>query len=70
MSKKKDQKASLCRPRFTEEGGEHKLIREGSGSKSNCEGSTKGEQLERLQKMEIIPGTATIGMMEEFREFP
>ena len=66
----KDQKALLCRLCFTEEGGEQDLVRERSESKPDRTMGTKADHLLRLQKNDIIPGAATIGLMEEFREFP
>ena len=69
MTEKEDQITSLCRPRFTEQGEEQELVREKSGSKPDPI-EKKSEQLWQLQKNDIIPGTATVALMAEFREFP
>ena len=68
MTEKEDQSASLCRPRFTEKGEEQELEGEKSGSKPDP--ITKEDHLWKLQKNDIIPGTATVALMAEFREFP
>ena len=69
MKGKEDQSTLLCRPRFTEKGEERKLEKGKSGSKPDPK-NKKEEHLWQLQENEIIPGTATIALMVEFREFP
>ena len=59
----------LCRQRFTEKGEERELEEGKSGSKPDPK-NKKEEHLWQLQENEIIPGTATIALMVEFREFP
>ena len=69
MEGKEDQRALLCRPRFTEKGEEQERAKEKSGSKPDPK-KTKEEHPLHLQEKDIIRGTATIPLMVEFREFP
>ena len=57
----------LTRPRFTEEG----LTGPETQLQESNDGHAEGvNELVRLKKKPVIPGRATIGMMEQFRRFP
>ena len=60
----------VCRPRFTEQSEEQELEKGKSGNEPDPSKKKKEEHLRQLQDNVIIPGTATIALMVEFREFP
>ena len=60
-------KGPLTRRRFTEEVEKHSHMREHESSQGQTD---LFEELVSLKEKPIIPGRATIAMMEQFRKFP